>query len=162
MAIKYKRKFFILQELDSPVHILNMSIIDNVSSITLLPIESLFREMSKAPICEIKANEKKLIVEKSLCITYEQLLSTLIIVIWSERKSIFFKVSSYIDMKEIDVVFPLRSTKHSFIDLKITCREYRLIKNNRNQKLTSIMENLRWQLVFMKTFLPSLVFHSAF
>ena len=41
-----------------------MSIIDNVTSITLLPIESLFREMSKAPICEIKANEKKLIVEK--------------------------------------------------------------------------------------------------
>ena len=87
-----------------------MSIIDNVSSITLLPIPSLFREMSKAPICEIKANEKKLIVEKSLCITYEQLLSALIIVIWSERKSIFFKVSSYIDMKEIDAVFPLRST----------------------------------------------------
>ena len=86
-----------------------MSIIDNVSSITL-PIPSLFREMSKAPICEIKANEKKLIVEKSLCITYEQLLSTLIIVIWSERKSIFFKVSSYIDMKEIDAVFPLKST----------------------------------------------------
>ena len=139
-----------------------MSIIDNVSSITLLPIQCLFREMSKAPICEIKTNEKKLIVEKSLCITYEQLLSTLIIVIWSERKSIFFKVSSYIDMKEIDAVFPLRSTKHSCIDLKITCREYRLIKNKRNQKLTSIMENLRWQLVFMKTLLPSLVFHSAF
>ena len=55
-----------------------MSITNNVSSITLLPIESLFREMSKAPICEIKANEKKLIVEKNLCITYEQLLSTLI------------------------------------------------------------------------------------
>ena len=120
-----------------------MSIINNVSSITLLPIESLFREMSKAPICEIKANEKKLIVEKSHCITYEQLLSTLIIVIWSERKSIFFKVSPYIDMKEINAVFPLRSTKHSFINLKITYREYSLIKNKRNQKLTSIMENLR-------------------
>ena len=52
-----------------------MSIIDNVSSITLLPTESLLREMSKAPICEIKANEKKLIVEKNHCITYEQLLS---------------------------------------------------------------------------------------
>ena len=138
-----------------------MSIINNVSSITLLPIESLFREMSKAPICEIKANEKKLIVEKSLCITYEQLLSTLIIVIWSERKSIFFKVSPYIHMKETNAVFPLRSTKHSFINLKITYRECSLIKNKRNQKLTSIMENLRWQLVFMKTLLPSLVFHSA-
>ena len=55
-----------------------MSIIDNVSSITLLPIESLFREMSKAPICEIKVNEKKLIAGKNICITYEQLLSTLI------------------------------------------------------------------------------------
>ena len=138
-----------------------MSIIDNVSSITLLPIESLFREMSKAPICEIKANEKKLIVEKNLCITYEQLLSTLIIFIWSERKSIFFKGSPYIDMEEMNVVFPLRSTKYYFINLKITCREYSLIKNKHNQKLTSIMENLRWQLVFMKTLLPSLVFHSA-
>ena len=52
-----------------------MSIIDYVSSITLLPTESLLREMSKVPIFEIKANEKKLIVEKSLCINYEQLLS---------------------------------------------------------------------------------------
>ena len=41
-----------------------MSIIDNVSSIILLPTESLLREMSKVPIFEIKANEKKLIVEK--------------------------------------------------------------------------------------------------
>ena len=116
-----------------------MSIINNVSSITLLPIDSLFREMSKATICEIKANEKKLIVEKNLCITYEQLLSTLIIFIWSERKSIFFKGSSYIDMEEINAVFPLRSTKYSFINLKITCREYSLIKNKHSQKLTSKM-----------------------
>ena len=116
-----------------------MSIINNVSSITLLPIDSLFREMSKATICEIKANEKKLIVEKNLCITYEQLLSTLVIFIWSERKSIFFKGSLYIDMKEINAVFPLRSTKYSFINLKITCREYSLIKNKHSQKLTSKM-----------------------
>ena len=52
-----------------------MSIIDNVSSITLLPTESLLREMSKVPIFEIKANEKELIVEKNLYITYEHLLS---------------------------------------------------------------------------------------
>ena len=116
-----------------------MSIINNVSSITLLSIDSLFREMSKATICEIKANEKKLIVEKNLCITYEQLLSTLIIFIWSERKSIFFKGSRYIDMEEINAVFPLRSTKYSFINLKITCRKYSLIKNNHNKKLTSKM-----------------------
>ena len=105
-----------------------MSIINNVSSITLLPIESLFREMSKAPICEIKVNEKKLIAGKNICITYEQLLSTLIISMWSERKSIFFKGSPYIDMEEMNVVFPLRSTKYYFINLKITCREYSLIK----------------------------------
>ena len=135
-----------------------MSIINNVTSITLLPIESL---MSKAPICEIKVNEKKLIAGKNRCITYEQFLSTLIISIWSERKSIFFKGSPYIDMEEMNAVFPLRSTKYFFINLKITCREYSLIKNKHNQKLTSIMENLRWQLVFMKTLLPSLVFHSA-
>ena len=49
-----------------------MSIIDNVSSITLLPTESLLRVMSKVPIFEIKVNEKKLIIEKNLCITYEQ------------------------------------------------------------------------------------------
>ena len=135
-----------------------MSIINNVTSITLLPIESL---MSKAPICEIKVNEKKLIAGKNRCITYEQFLSTLIISIWSKRKSIFFKGSPYIDMEEMNAVFPLRSTKYFFINLKITCREYSLIKNKHNQKLTSIMENLRWQLVFMKTLLPSLVFHSA-
>ena len=116
-----------------------MSIINNVSSITLLPIDSLFREMSKATICEIKTNEKKLIVEKNLCITYEQLLSALIIFIWSERKSIFFKGSPYIDMEEINAVFPLRSTKYSFINLKITCWEYSLIKNRHSQKLTSKM-----------------------
>ena len=52
-----------------------MSIIDNVSSITLLPTESLLREMSKVPIFEIKANEKELIVEKNFYITYEHLLS---------------------------------------------------------------------------------------
>ena len=135
-----------------------MSIINNVTSITLLPIESL---MSKAPICEIKVNEKKLIAGKNRCITYEQFLSTLIISIWSKRKSIFFKGSPYIDMEEMNAVFPLRSTKYFFINLKITCREYSLIKNKHNQKLTSIMENLRWQLVFMKTLLPSLIFHSA-
>ena len=95
--------------------------------------------MSKATICEIKANEKKLIVEKNLCITYEQLLPTLVIFIWSERKSIFFKGSLYIDMKEINAVFPLRSTKYSFINLKIICREYSLIKNKHSQKLTSKM-----------------------
>ena len=95
--------------------------------------------MSKATICEIKTNEKKLIVEKNLCITYEQLLPTLVIFIWSERKSIFFKGSLYIDMKEINAVFPLRSTKYSFINLKITCREYSLIKNKHSQKLTSKM-----------------------
>ena len=116
-----------------------MSIINNVSSITLLPIESLFREMSTAPIYEIKANEKKLIVEKNLCITYEQLLSTLIIFIWSEMKSIFFKGSPYIDMEEINAVFILRSTKYYFINLKITCWEYSLIKNKHSQKLTSKM-----------------------
>ena len=104
-----------------------MSIIDNVSSITLLPIESLFREMSKAPICEIKINEKKLIAGKNICITYEQLLSTLIISMWSERKSIFFKGSPYIDMEDMNAVFPLRSTKYYFINLKITCREYSLV-----------------------------------
>ena len=52
-----------------------MSIIDNFSSITLLPTESLLRKMSKVPIFKITANEKKLIVEKNLCITYGQLLS---------------------------------------------------------------------------------------
>ena len=52
-----------MQELDSPPNILNMSIINNVSSIILLPTESLLREMPKVPICEIKTNEKKLIVE---------------------------------------------------------------------------------------------------
>ena len=135
-----------------------MSIINNVTSITLLPIESL---MSKAPICEIKVNEKKLIAGKNRCIMYEQFLSTLIISIWSKRKSIFFKGTPYIDMEEMNAVFPLRSTKYFFINLKIICREYSLIKNKHNQKLTSIMENLRWQLVFMKTLLPSLVFHSA-
>ena len=54
---------------------MNISIIDNVSSITLLPTESLLREMSKVPIFEIKANEKERIVEKNLYITYEHLLS---------------------------------------------------------------------------------------
>ena len=32
-------------------------------------------------------------------------------------------------MKVMNAVFPLRSTKYSFINLKITCREYSLIKN---------------------------------
>ena len=49
--------FRIRTEYLSPLNILNMSIIANVISITLLPTESLFREMLKAPIYEIKATE---------------------------------------------------------------------------------------------------------
>ena len=47
-----------LQKIDIPTHILNMCIIANVISMALLlPIESLIREMSKAPIYEVKAIE---------------------------------------------------------------------------------------------------------
>ena len=48
-----------LQELDFPPNTLNMSIIANVISIALLPIESLIRKMSKAPIYEVKTIEMK-------------------------------------------------------------------------------------------------------
>ena len=46
-----------LQELDFPLNILNISIITNVASITSLPIKSLFREMPKTLIHEIQAIE---------------------------------------------------------------------------------------------------------
>lgn len=57
LATKHKLKSIIWQELDFPPNILNISIITSVTSITLLPTESQFREMPKAPIYEIKATE---------------------------------------------------------------------------------------------------------
>ena len=46
-----------LQELDFPLNILVISNIANAANITFLPIKSLFREMSKTLIHEIKATE---------------------------------------------------------------------------------------------------------
>ena len=45
LAIKLEQKFIILQELEFPPNILNMSIIVIVMSITLLQIESLYRNV---------------------------------------------------------------------------------------------------------------------
>ena len=99
-----------------------MSIIANVISIASLSIESLIREMSKAPIYEVKRPSDELVVENNLCITYQRLFSYLEIFSYGLKGNPFsLKDSPYTGM--MDAFFLLSSTNDSFMNLKASYRE---------------------------------------